>query len=85
VGELSGAGYLKSVRSEDARVRRIALSARGHACVEATRAARRALESELSSLLGERRFEQTRRALVQLVEHLGLADDVRLRRIRPPE
>ena len=43
VGELSRAGYLKSVRSDDARVRRVALSARGRECVEATRTARRAL------------------------------------------
>jgi DNA-binding MarR family transcriptional regulator len=85
VGELSRAGYLKPVQSSDARVRRIALSARGLACVETTRDARKKLEAELSATLGKRRFEQTRRALVRLVEHLGLADDVRLRRIRPPE
>jgi DNA-binding MarR family transcriptional regulator len=85
VGELARAGYVKTVRSEDARVRRIALSARGLACVEATREARRALEAELSATLGKRRFEETRKGLIKLVTHLGLADDVRLRRIRPPE
>jgi DNA-binding MarR family transcriptional regulator len=85
VGELSRAGYLKPVQSSDARVRRIAVSVRGLACVETTRKARKELEVELSALLGKRRFEQTRHALVRLVEHLGPADDVRLRRLRPPE
>lgn len=83
VAELAAGCYVTDVPSDDARVRRIALTARGRDCVAATRAARAELERELCTVLGPRRHARVRDALQRLVEHLGLAEAIRLRRIRP--
>ena len=83
VAELAAGGYVEDVPSDDARVRRLALTARGHDCVAASRDARAALEREICELLGPRRHARVCEALRQLVEHLGIAEDVRHRRVRP--
>ena len=83
VSELAAGGYVEDVPGDDARVRRIGLTARGHDCVAASRAARAELERELGEVLGPRRYAQVRDALQRLVEHIGIAEDIRHRRIRP--
>lgn len=83
VSELAAAGYVEDVSSEDARVRRIGLTERGRDCVAASREARATLERELGEVLGAKAYAQVSDALRRLVEHLGIAEDVRQRRIRP--
>ena len=63
--ELEALGYLeRSPDPDDARVRRLALSERGRAAVEAGRAARAALNRELADALGVERVEAAARTLM---------------------
>jgi DNA-binding MarR family transcriptional regulator len=71
VAELTRAGYLDSVPGDDARVRLVTLSARGHASVLASRRIREKLERRLSRKLGVAQSVRVRRALVQLLQELG--------------
>ena len=82
VAELTAGGYLETVPADDARVRKLRLSVRGHECVLCSRRLRDSLERRLKSKLGVRRFEQTRSILAELLEALGGAASVRSRRVR---
>lgn len=82
--EMERAGYLRQVADPDARVRRVELTERARESVAAARASRARLETELRKLLGKVAFEATRASLVRVVERLGMAEDVRQRRVRPP-
>ena len=80
----SGSGYVERAPDPaDARVRRLALSARGRAAVEAGRAARAAVADELAGALGPRRAETLRRTLLDALAAAGGLDAVRARRVPP--
>ena len=64
-------------------MRRLALSARGRAAVEAGRAARAAVAEELAGALGPRRTETLRRTLLDALAAAGGLDAVRARRVPP--
>jgi DNA-binding MarR family transcriptional regulator len=82
--ELEQLGYVERVRDPaDARVRRLALSARGRAAVEAGRGARAAVAGELADALGPRRAETLRRTLLDALAVAGGLDAVRARRVPP--
>jgi DNA-binding MarR family transcriptional regulator len=85
VSELETAGVLETLASEDdARVRRVGLSARGKRAVATARALRAKLERRLERRCGEQAFEQARRVLIAALDELGGVDAVRARRVRPP-
>ncbi|MQY05563.1 MarR family winged helix-turn-helix transcriptional regulator [Actinomadura macrotermitis] len=85
VAELERLGYVERVPGErDARVRLVALTARGRAAVEAARSARRELEERLRARCGEQGLDETRRMLVELLDELGGTEAVRRRDVRPP-
>lgn len=65
----------------DSRVRRVALTPRGEALIEATRSARRALETSVADRVGD--LDVTKRALVALLEETGTLDAVRQRQVKP--
>lgn len=81
VAELSRAGYLESQPGDDARVRLVGLSQRGHASVLASRRIREKLERRLLDRLGEKRAHALRASLNELLEELGGVDAVRGRRV----
>jgi DNA-binding MarR family transcriptional regulator len=85
VADLERRGYVsRAPDPADARVRRVALTRRGHAAIEAARRHRAALQAELSDRLGPRRVDGARRLLVEAVRELGADTAVRARRVRPP-
>jgi len=85
VAELERVGYAERGRDPgDARVRRVALTARGIDVVETTRAVRAAMERELAAALGPDRAEELRRAALDALEWSGGAAAVRGRRVREP-
>src|SRR6478735_5704712 len=69
VRELERLGYVERTASpEDARVRLLALSGRGHAVVEASRAARARLNAELVAALGDGRVRDAAETLRSALE-----------------
>jgi DNA-binding MarR family transcriptional regulator len=84
VSELEGLGYVEKTESEDARVRRVALSAHGRAAVEKGRAVREALQKRFERQHGARAVEEARRLLADVLTSLGGAEAVRARRVRAP-
>jgi DNA-binding MarR family transcriptional regulator len=85
VADLERRGYVeRGADPDDARVRRVALSERGRAAIEAGRRHRAAIESELSQRLGERRVEGARQLLNEVLAELGGDAPVRGRRVLPP-
>lgn len=82
--ELARGGYLTDAESDDKRVRRVQLSERGWACVEASRGLRGAIEAGLREAVGERALEQAHRVLSEALTRLGGAEAVQRRRVRPP-
>ncbi|APR86378.1 Transcriptional regulator, MarR family protein [Minicystis rosea] len=84
VRELADTGYVEGVESEDGRVRRVQLSARGKASVAASRAARRKIEQRLARVCGDEALADARKVLAKALEALGGAEAVRKRRVRPP-
>jgi DNA-binding MarR family transcriptional regulator len=83
-GELERLGYLERVADPaDARVRPLALSARGREAVAAGRAARAQVAAELEEALGARRIATLRRALLDALEAAGGVEAVRGRRVPP--
>jgi DNA-binding MarR family transcriptional regulator len=84
VAELSLGGYVESAPSEDARVRLVQLSERGHACVLCSRKLRDRLERRLAKALGPRRVEEAQKALAEALAVLGGVEAVRQRRVPPP-
>lgn len=83
VAELERAGMLESVASEDARVRRVRLTAAGERGVRHARSARRKLERRLERRCTSAGLETARRVLVAALEELGGVDAVKRRRVRP--
>jgi DNA-binding MarR family transcriptional regulator len=82
--ELERLGYLERVLDPaDARVRRLALSARGRDAIAAGRTARAEVAAELEKALGARRTATLRRALLDALEAAGGIDAVRARRVPP--
>jgi DNA-binding MarR family transcriptional regulator len=84
VAELQQLGFLEPTASEDARVRRVQLSARGLAAVEKGRAVRAELQKRLERSQGRQAVEATRKLLADVLASLGGAEAVRTRRIRLP-
>jgi DNA-binding MarR family transcriptional regulator len=85
VADLERRGYVaRSPDPDDARARRVTLTARGEAAIEGGRRHRAAIDAELGDRLGPRRVEAARRVLVDVVRDLGADAAVRGRRVRPP-
>jgi DNA-binding MarR family transcriptional regulator len=84
VAELTAGGYLESIAGQDARVRLVQLSERGHACVRYSRKLREKLERRLTKALGGERARETQRALSDVLALLGGVEAVRQRRVPPP-
>jgi DNA-binding MarR family transcriptional regulator len=81
-GELEALGYVERVADpDDARVRRVRLSARGEQAVQATRAVRAEVAAELAERLGGRRVETLRRSLLAALDAAGGMEAVRTRRV----
>ena len=82
VGELERLGYLqRSPDPDDARVRRVGLTARGAQAVALTREIRAGIEGELAELIGERRVAELKEAAWAVLEWTGGAAAVRARRV----
>ena len=85
VVDLERRGYVRrEADPDDGRARRVALTHRGEAAIDAGRRHRAAVEAELAERLGPRRVEEARRTLVDALEAFGGAAAVRGRRVRPP-
>jgi DNA-binding MarR family transcriptional regulator len=84
VAELEKLGFIEQTPSEDARVRRVRLSARGLAAVEKSRALRAELQERFERRHGKRAVEDARKLLAQVLDSLGGAEAVRSRRVRFP-
>lgn len=85
VAELAALGYVKRITdSEDARIRRVALSRRGQAAVSASREARAEAEAALSATCGAGRLRTARTVLLAALENAGGVESVRHRRVRAP-
>ncbi|WNG45433.1 winged helix DNA-binding protein [Archangium minus] len=84
VAELERLGYVEETRSDDARVRRVRLSARGQAAVDKSRAVRAGLEERLRRSHGSRALEETRKLLADVLDSLGGTEAVRARKVRLP-
>lgn len=85
VAELEGLGQIERVGDPlDRRVRRIRLTERGRAVIEAARDIRRDLERRLEAAVGADDLAAARRTLDAVLELTGAARDVAERRARPP-
>jgi DNA-binding MarR family transcriptional regulator len=84
VAELKQLGYVEEAASEDARVRRMRLSARGLAAVEQGRALRAGFEERFKRAHGSRAVDDARKLLADVLGSLGGAEAVRARRVRQP-
>jgi DNA-binding MarR family transcriptional regulator len=86
VRELEALGYVSRVAdAADARVRRVALTARGEDAIEASRQIRASLNARFASALGEARVGAAAVALSDAVDVLGGLDAVRGRRVQPAQ
>jgi DNA-binding MarR family transcriptional regulator len=85
VADLEARGYVaRHVDPEDRRTRRVSLTGRGVAVVEAARRHRAAVDAEVAALVGPRRAAAARRTLLDVVRALGAEPALRSRRVRPP-
>jgi DNA-binding MarR family transcriptional regulator len=85
VADLERRGYLsRAADPDDARAKRVALTARGRAAIEAGRVHRAAIEAELAERLGPQRVDAARQLLNEAVGELGAEAPVRGRRVLPP-
>ncbi len=85
VRELEALGYVERWSDPaDGRVRRVALTEKGRAVLEAGRAARAAVIRELVEALGAERADAAARTLKAALEARGAMPLVRARRLRPP-
>ncbi|MBL1074448.1 MarR family transcriptional regulator [Nocardia sp. 2] len=85
VVELETLGYVARTSDPgDSRVRRIALTERGHACLAAGRAARADQQAALAERLGDRGLRALTTGLAAFAEELGLTEPVRGRRVTLP-
>ena len=84
VAELTSLGYLEPAPSDDARARRVRLSARGRAMLETSRQIRRKLERTLFRGASPTSVRRAKSLLVTALERLGGTDALRARRVRQP-
>ena len=85
VRELEALGYVdRSSDPADGRVRRVALTDKGRAMLEATRAARAALNAELAAALGAERAETAAATLKAALDARGAMPLIQARRLPPP-
>lgn len=85
VVELTALGHVETAPDPaDRRRRPVRLTARGQAGVTRAREARAAVDDRVRQALGETRFAETRRALLDALDALGVGDQVRRRAVRPP-
>jgi DNA-binding MarR family transcriptional regulator len=84
VAELEGLGFVsRAPDAEDKRMRRVALTRKGLALVERSRAARAALEARLVEELGPAAVRDAKRVLVALLRATGGVETVTARRVKP--
>jgi DNA-binding MarR family transcriptional regulator len=83
VAELAHNGYVQDVPSDDARVRKLRLSPRGRAAVQAARACRRELDAELSASAGPEAYAHAKQVLLAALERLHALEPIRQRKVRP--
>ncbi|WP_426734919.1 MarR family winged helix-turn-helix transcriptional regulator [Myxococcus faecalis] len=83
VAELESLGYVDKTEAGDARVRQVALSPRGLASVEKSRALRSALQKRFERQHGEGPLREARTLLAGMLVSLGGEDAARRRRVRP--
>lgn len=81
VAELTRSGYLETQVGDDARVRLLRLSERGHASVLASRRIRDKLERRLADKLGPKRLTVLRALLGEALQELGGVPAVKGRRV----
>lgn len=79
--ELTRGGYIERAPTEDARLKVLTLSERGHQAVRSARRIRSKLERRLLGKLGKRRAASLRASLLELLEELGGTDAVVARRV----
>lgn len=85
VADLERRGYVtREPDPDDARARKVMLTARGEATIAAGRRHRAEIEAELTARFGERRLGAARRLLQETLEQFGADTTVRRRRVRPP-
>jgi DNA-binding MarR family transcriptional regulator len=85
VRELEALGYVdRSGDPADGRVRRVALTDKGRAMLEATRAFRAAVNAELAEALGAERAQGAAATLRAALEARGAMGLVQARRLPPP-
>ena len=84
VAELSELGLLEPVSSEDARVRRVRLSARGQAVVDTGRTLRAGLQQRFERSFGKQAVQDARTLLARVLTSLGGAEAVQSRKVRLP-
>jgi len=83
VRELEALGYVTRVPDpDDARVRRVGLTSRGRAAIEAGRAIRVELNRELANSLGEDRLHTAAKTLKEALAARGAMSEVQSRRVR---
>ena len=85
VAELSALGVVEVVAGPDRRRKTIRLSTRGRKFVELARARRRRIEERLIQAVGPRKYKAACTTLAACLEALGGMEQVRARRILPPQ
>lgn len=83
VAELARNGYVQDVRTDDARVRKLRLSPRGRAAVQAVRSHRAELDAELSAATGATAYAHAKQVLLEALERLDALEAIRQRKVRP--
>jgi DNA-binding MarR family transcriptional regulator len=83
VAELARNKYVEDLRSDDARVRRLRLSPRGRAAVQAVRVYRQELDAELSAVTGATAYAHAKQVLLAALERLDALEPIRQRKVRP--
>jgi DNA-binding MarR family transcriptional regulator len=85
VAELEALGYFERIADpDDARIRRVHLSARGREAVQVTRSAREKIARQLTAQIGEAASHSCRRTLARMLDTLGAAEAVRQRKVPVP-
>jgi len=84
VAELTAGGYLELAPADDARVRSVRLSRRGHAAVLMARRSRARLEARLARRIGRRKFAELRAILLEVLAELEGVEPVEGRRVPSP-
>ncbi|HKP56564.1 MAG TPA: winged helix-turn-helix domain-containing protein [Polyangiales bacterium] len=83
LAELARWKLVQPAPSDDRRVRKLRLSARGRAVVTTSRTLRRELEAELIDACGEQAYAQAKSVLLTALDALGALPAIRERKLRP--